>query len=132
VKNTIVPALRSSDPEALLRFLVAAFGFTERALHRNDEGLVDHAELTFEGGMVMIGRAGRGTDFDAVMDPAAPVRTTLYVIVGDVDAHHARAVAAGADVVYPLTDQDYGSRDYSCKDPDGNLWSFGTYDPWAH
>jgi uncharacterized glyoxalase superfamily protein PhnB len=38
-------------------------------------------------------------------------------------------VAAGAEVVMPLTDQDYGSRDYTARDPEGNLWSFGTYLP---
>ncbi len=131
MKNTIIPAVRSADPDALITFLTTAFGFVEHAVHRDAEGRIDHAELTFDGGMIMLGRGDQGTDFDAVMDASAPVRTTFYVIVDDVDAHHARATAAGAVVVYPLTDQDYGSRDYSCKDPDGNLWSFGTYDPWT-
>ena len=54
-----------------------------------------------------------------------------YVIVPDADAHHALAVAAGAKVVYPLKDEDYGGRGYSCLDPEGHLWNFGTYDPWA-
>ena len=55
-----------------------------------------------------------------------------YVVVDDPDAHHDRAVAAGANVVMPLTDQDYGSRDYAARDPEGNQWSFGTYQPVAH
>ena len=57
--------------------------------------------------------------------------TEPLLIVADADAHHARAVAAGARVVYPLKDEDYGGRGYSCLDPEGHLWNFGTYDPWA-
>jgi uncharacterized glyoxalase superfamily protein PhnB len=53
------------------------------------------------------------------------------VIVEDPDAHHARAVAAGAEVVMPLEDKDYGGRGYSCRDPEGHVWSFGDYDPFA-
>jgi uncharacterized glyoxalase superfamily protein PhnB len=56
---------------------------------------------------------------------------SLYVVVADPDAHHARAEAAGATVVRELEDMDYGSRAYSVRDPEGNLWSFGTYDPNA-
>jgi uncharacterized glyoxalase superfamily protein PhnB len=51
------------------------------------------------------------------------------VVVEDPDAHHARAKAAGADVIRELEDQDYGSRDYSARDFEGNTWSFGTYNP---
>ena len=47
------------------------------------------------------------------------------------DAHHERAVAAGAKLVRPLEDTGYGSREYSVRDPEGNLWSFGTYDPYG-
>ena len=53
----------------------------------------------------------------------------LYLVVSDPDAHHARAVDAGAEVVIPLRDEEYGSRGYSALDPEGNVWSFGTYRP---
>jgi uncharacterized glyoxalase superfamily protein PhnB len=56
---------------------------------------------------------------------------SLYAVIEDPDAHHDRAVAAGATVVRELSDQDYGSREYSARDLEGNLWSFGTYDPTA-
>jgi uncharacterized glyoxalase superfamily protein PhnB len=58
-----------------------------------------------------------------------PGSGAVYVVVDDPDAHHDRAVAAGAEVVRPLADLDYGSRDYAARDPEGNLWSFGTYRP---
>jgi len=53
------------------------------------------------------------------------------VIVDDADKHCARAVAAGAEILLPLEDADYGGRGYSCRDPEGHVWNFGTYDPWA-
>ena len=56
-------------------------------------------------------------------------RGWCYVVVTDADAHHAQAVAAGAEIVSPPTDLDYGSRDYGARDPEGNRWSFGTYTP---
>ncbi|MEM6931900.1 MAG: glyoxalase, partial [Myxococcota bacterium] len=84
MKNTIIPALRSVDPDALAAFLTRAFGFVERAVHRDEAGRADHIELTFDGGMVMIGREGRGTEFDPLMSASAPVRTTMYVVVDDV------------------------------------------------
>jgi uncharacterized glyoxalase superfamily protein PhnB len=66
-----------------------------------------------------------------VLTPAEACGVTagIYIAVTDPDKHHERAVAAGARIVHPLTDQDYGSREYSCMDPEGNLWSFGTYVP---
>lgn len=53
------------------------------------------------------------------------------MVVTDADAHHARAKAAGAEIVIDLVTQDYGGRDYTCRDPEGHIWTFGTYDPWA-
>jgi uncharacterized glyoxalase superfamily protein PhnB len=53
----------------------------------------------------------------------------MYVVIEDADAHYAQARAAGAEIVRELEDQDYGSRDYSARDFEGNLWSFGTYQP---
>jgi len=39
--------------------------------------------------------------------------------------------AAGAEVVIEIKDEDYGGRGCSCRDPEGNVWSFGSYDPWT-
>ena len=54
-----------------------------------------------------------------------------YIFVADVDAHYARAKAAGATIVIDIADQAHGGRAYSCKDPEGHLWNFGSYDPWT-
>jgi uncharacterized glyoxalase superfamily protein PhnB len=120
---SIYPVLRYDDPAAAIRFLIDAFGFTEHEIHRGPGGEIAHAELSFDNGMVMLGPSGGP---EALFDTGAQ---SIYVVATDVDALHDRAVAVGADNVYPLTDQDYGSRDFSAKDPGGNVWSFGTYRP---
>jgi len=117
------PVLRYGDADAAIRFLVDAFGFREHAVHRADDGSVAHAELEFLGEYVgLSSKRPAGTDDLFDLGPCV-----IYVVVDDPDAHHDRAVAAGANVVYPLTDQDYGSRDYSVRDAEGFIWSFGTY-----
>jgi uncharacterized glyoxalase superfamily protein PhnB len=119
---TIIPTFRYDDARAAIAFLGEAFGFAEHAVYE-DEGVVGHAELKLGDAYIMVGdaRAG-GTRY-----PSGP--TTTYVVVDDPDAHCARAVAAGAELVQELTDKDYGSREYAAKDPGGNVWSFGTYLP---
>lgn len=120
---TLFPALRYRDANRAAAFLQDAFGFTEHAIHRDPEGRIGHAELRHGNGAIMFG--------EAKPDPANPWADAsgIYVVVEDVDAHHARAVAAGAEVVIAPRDTDYGAREYSARDLDGNLWSFGTYRP---
>jgi uncharacterized glyoxalase superfamily protein PhnB len=120
----IVPTLRYNDAHAAIEFLERAFGFQRKSVHENDDGTVAHSELAFGTGMVMIGSRKDGDKFETG-------RAVLYASVDDPDAHHDRAKAAGATILMELTDQDYGSREYAAEDPEGNIWSFGTYDPFA-
>jgi uncharacterized glyoxalase superfamily protein PhnB len=124
---TISPTLRYRDAQAAISWLCEAFGFERNMIVPGENGTVVHAQLSYHGGMVMLGSAGRGSEYDRIAPP--PGSGSAYVVVDDVDAHHDRAKAAGAEIVYPLTDQEYGSRDYGARDPEGNLWSFGTYRP---
>jgi uncharacterized glyoxalase superfamily protein PhnB len=127
---TVWPTLRARDARGLIRFLVDALGFEEVATYGDQPDgsgdVVVHAELAWPlgGGGVMLGSARGGAD-----DPWAltPGTAGCYVVTDDPDALHDRAVAAGAQVVQPLHDTDYGSRDFALRDPEGNLWSFGTY-----
>lgn len=128
--QTIFPALRYRDAEAALQWLKQAFGADEKVVYRGeDDGRIHHAELLIEGQLVMFGQH----DDDGWMGGSAPDAlagtVSLYVVVADPDAHHARATAAGAEVVRELEEMDYGSREYSVRDLEGILWSFGTYDP---
>ena len=120
----VIPVIRYSDARAAVQFLGDAFGFTATQVYDGPDGSVAHAELTWEGGMVMLGQKGQG---GVLPDDTGP--SVVYVVVDDPDAHHERAVAAGAEVLQGLTDQDYGSREYTARDPEGNVWSFGTYRP---
>ncbi|MEX0174174.1 VOC family protein [Streptomyces sp. LMG1-1-1.1] len=125
----ICPALRYEDAKAAIKQLTEGFGFSEHAVYEGEDGRVVHAELAYGNGMLMLGSKGSGTEFDKLMAGAGPV--AVYVRVADVDEHHARAVAQGIEIVMPPADQEYGSRDYTARDAEGNVWSFGTYAPGA-
>jgi uncharacterized glyoxalase superfamily protein PhnB len=120
---TIQPVLHYRDPEKALQFLTETFGFREHAVHKDPEGNIAYVELELGGCYVGFGRTS-GSDSPFDLGPIA-----VYVALDDPDAHHERAVAAGAEIVMGLTDQDYGSREYAARDPEGNVWCFGTYRP---
>ena len=116
-------ALRCRNASALIDHLTA-LGFVETARHV-DGDLVSHAELRWpEGGGVMLGSV---KDDAGDPWPAVPGTAACYVVTADPEAVHARALAAGAEIVRAPFDTDHGSRDFSARDPEGNLWSFGTY-----
>lgn len=123
---TVWPALRYRDARAAIRFLVEAFGFEERLVVPGEgDRDVAHAELRWPlGGGVMLGSTGHDEGVHALMQPGVG---WVYVVTDEPDALLARATAAGAEVVQGLRDEDYGSRGFSVRDPEGNHWSFGTY-----
>ena len=120
--STISAIFRFDDAPRTIEFLERAFGFRRGPEYADDDGRLVHAELWHGDSCVMVGTRGVG-------EAGGLPNGTVYIAVDDVDAHHARAVEAGAEVVRPLADQDYGSREYSARDPEGNEWSFGTYRP---
>ena len=83
-------------------------------------------------GMIMVGSAREGEYGNLLRQPqdVGGETQTVYVVVADVDAHYARAKQAGAEIVIDIKDEDYGGRDYTCRDPEGHVWTFGSYDPW--
>jgi uncharacterized glyoxalase superfamily protein PhnB len=129
MSQKIYPTFRYRDANAAIEFLKSAFGFEEKSVHRGDGERVQHAELAYDGAVIMLGSARPAEDGDQW--PLAPGAGGAYVVVADPDAHHERARAAGAEILMALTDQPYGSREYTARDPEGVLWSFGTYDPSA-
>ena len=126
----IIPAIRYRDAEAALHWLQQAFGAEAKEVHRND-GKIPHAELRIGAGLFMLGEYDDGGWMGGKSPDALASTISLYVVVPDPDAHHDRASRAGAKVVRQLEDMPYGSREYSVRDLEGNLWSFGTYDPYA-
>lgn len=137
VRPAIIPCLQYVDALAAIDFLCRAFGFERHAVYPNaaDPKRIDHAQLVREGQMIMVSSVA-----DSDYARAAPMTTVAkaggntqapYIVLDDVDGHAARARAEGADIFMEPADQDYGGRSYSARDPEGNVWSFGSYDPWA-
>ena len=130
----IIPALRYRDAPAALDWLCRAFGFERHLVVPGPDGTIAHAQLRFRNSMVMLASVG-DSPFDWLMRLPEQIggaeTQTCYVIVPDADAHHARATRAGAVILLDIKDQDLGGRGYTCRDPQGHIWSFGTYDPWA-
>jgi len=114
--------MRYRDAPAAIDWLQQAFGFTRHAVHENPDGTVAHAELRYGDGLVMLG-SWRGND-----DHRRPGAGWAYVAVDDFDAHLRQARDAGAEIVGGPQTESYGSF-YSARDPEGNLWSFGSYRP---
>ena len=130
---TIIPALQYEDARAAVDFLCRAFGFEAKAVYEGEGGAIAHAELTLGNGMIMLGSVNQSDYGKLLVRPRAAggVTMSVYAIVEDVDAHFVRAKAAGAVITREPVTQDYGGRDYTAKDPEGHVWTFGTYDPWA-
>lgn len=124
--KTIWPCLNYRDAHAAIAFLTDAFGFVKTlVVDGGPNRPVAHAELRWpEGGGVMLGSAAEdGNEFERL--PAGV--SSIYVVTDQPDALFARAMRAGAPVVRGLEDTDYGSRTFTVRDPEGNLWCFGTY-----
>ena len=132
--HRFIPALRYRDAAAAVEWLCRAFGWERHLVVPGEDGGVVHAQLAGDGGLVMLGQEA-GNEYDAVVKPPSETGGVCtqgaYVIVDDCRKHHERAVAAGAEVVVPLREEPYGGWGYSCRDPEGHVWSFGEYDPWA-
>ncbi|MCX4785876.1 MULTISPECIES: VOC family protein [unclassified Streptomyces] len=124
---TIYPTILYDDAKAAIKTLTEGLGFKEEAVYEGAAGQVLHAELSCGNGRVMLGSKGREGAFAKAMQGAGPAG--VYVVVDEVDAHHARAVEHGVEILMPPTDQDYGSRDFMARDGEGNVWTFGTYAP---
>ncbi len=130
----VIPTLRYKDAPGAIEWLGTAFGFETHLVVPGDRGSVAHAQLVSNGVMIMLGSV-RDDAFGQLQkppqEPGVACTQSPYIIVDDPDAHYARAVSAGAEIVYEIADQDHGGRMYSCRDPEGHLWNFGSYDPWV-
>jgi uncharacterized glyoxalase superfamily protein PhnB len=122
--TNVWPTLRYRDAPAAIRFLVETFGFEQVAAFPGDDpNTIMHAELRWpQGGGVMLSSARSDSDIDV-----PPGTGSIYVVIDDPDPLYDRARAAGVAIVRELRDEDYGSRGFTARDPEGVYWSFGTY-----
>ncbi len=131
--SNIIPTVRYHDAPAAIQWLCEAFGFERHLVVPGEDGAIAHAQLTLGSGMIMLGSA-RDDDFGGMVKTAREVGAntqSAYIVVEEIDEHYQRAKARGAEIVMEIADQDYGGRLYSARDPEGYLWNFGSYDPWA-
>jgi uncharacterized glyoxalase superfamily protein PhnB len=130
---TVMPTMRYRNAGAAIEWLIKAFGFEKKVAYTSENGDVMHAEMTHGNGMIMLGtsRDDELRNFmGAPLEMGGRSTAAAYVVVDDVEAHYARAVAAGAKVVRPLKVEPHGAM-YCCLDLEGHLWCFGDYDPWG-
>ena len=131
----LIPSLRYRDAAKAVDWLCDAFAFEKQLVVPGENGTIAHAQLRFGNGMLMLGSGGGhgGRPYDRMVQPAEARESlrhgSLYGIVDDPDAHCARARAAGAEIVEEPRDEEYGGRGYTCRDLEGNVWTFGSYDP---
>ena len=133
-RSTVIPALRYRDAAAAIDWFCKVFGFQRHAVHEGPNGTIAHAELKLGGGLIMLGSSKNddyGRYFKSPAELGGIETRSAYIVVEDADAAFARAQAAGAEIVRPLENTNYGSREFAVKDPEGHSWSAGTYNPWA-
>jgi uncharacterized glyoxalase superfamily protein PhnB len=131
---SVIPTLRYRDVPAAIEWLCNALGFEEHRVVTDKTGAVQFAQLTFGSGMVMVAPIHESAFGRLMVQPSevGGVETQIcYLFVEDANAHQARATAAGAEIVLDMEDEANGERGYSCRDPEGHIWNFGTYDPWG-
>jgi uncharacterized glyoxalase superfamily protein PhnB len=123
--TSVIPILVYEDIEAAHDFLVSTFGFASGGLHRTDDGIVVHAEVRAGDCLIWLHRVTAEHEM-ASPRGASCSHGGLEVIVPDVDAHFAKAAAAGARIDRDPSDQDYGLREYGARDPENHRWWFSS------
>jgi uncharacterized glyoxalase superfamily protein PhnB len=133
-RGCVIPALRYRDAPAAIKWLCTVFGFEEHLVVPGENGIITHAQLTFRSGMIMLG-SYRDDDYSQMHrlpgDQDGFVSQAAYVIVPEIDEHYSRVQSAGAEILVEIADQHYGGRLYTCRDLEGHIWNFGSYDPWT-
>jgi uncharacterized glyoxalase superfamily protein PhnB len=132
-KQSIYPAVRYQNARAAIEWLTSVLGCTENVLYPGEGDTIAHAQFEIAGNLFMLGSVKPG---DLARGPSIPdaIGATTYIAFDKpetVDALHARVTAAGGEIVRELQDTDYGSREFGVRDPEGHMWSFGTYKPQA-
>ena len=133
-KTKIIPSIRYKDCEKAIEWLCYAFGFKKHLTVPSDAGGILHAQLVYEDSMIMLGSAHEGDEFGRLNSSPLELEgqntASIYLVVDDADAHYKKALGKGAEIILDIKDEGYGGRGYTCKDLEGHLWSFGTYNPW--
>lgn len=129
---TVVPCMRYRDAPAAIAWLCDTFGFETQLVVPNENGTIAHAQLSFGNSMIMLGSVF-DTEYGRLVKQPADighfVTQSTYLVVNNADLVYGRALEAGAKILLDIKDEDYGGRGFTCRDPEGHVWSIGTYDP---
>jgi uncharacterized glyoxalase superfamily protein PhnB len=132
--STVIPGLRYSDALKMIDWLERAFGFKKHAVYMAGETTVAHAQMTFGNGMIMLGSVDNGSILGPMLAQPGDIGNretqTAYLVVSDCEPIYATAKAANAEMIEDLKAKDYGGKGFTCRDPEGHIWSIGEYDPW--
>lgn len=137
---SIIPYLIYKDAPKAIEWLCNAFNFERHLVIPGQNGMISHAELKLDGIMIMLSSftINKTNEFSKLLKHPSETggceTQAPYIIMEDsnLDEHYARAKAAGAKIIVDLREEDYGGRNYSCADPEGHIWSFGSYNPWKN
>jgi uncharacterized glyoxalase superfamily protein PhnB len=132
-RSSVICGLRYRNAPAAIEWLCNVLGFAKHAVYPGKNGTIEHAELTLGGGMIMLGsvRDNESARYIQQPDEIGGMETrSEYLVVPDADEVYERVKKAGAEIIREIQDQSYGGRDFTCRDPEGRVWSVGTYDPW--
>ncbi|MDQ1922271.1 VOC family protein [Massilia pseudoviolaceinigra] len=134
-RANIIPCLRYRNAPAAIDWLCSTFGFEKQLVVPGENDTILHAQLAFGNGMIMLGSTSAiDSEYSKLMkqpDEIDGAQTqTICVVVTDADAVYDRAISARAQIVMDIKDEDYGGRSFTCRDLEGHVWTFGTYDPF--
>lgn len=129
--SDIHPCLTYDDALAAIEWLCRVFGFTRQLVVPGLDHTVVHSELSLGTGVIMVSSPKPDARRLGPRSPGGAV-CHLSVFVDDPDAHHARSMLAGARIIQPLRDEEYGARGYVVEDLEGHQWYFGNYRPGAY
>lgn len=133
-KSTAIPGLRYRNAKTMIDWLGEAFGFEKQVVYPGPGDVVIHAQLIFGNGMIMIGSVDNRTAASELLkqpDEIGGAETqSPGLLVSDIEAIYARAKRAGAKMTMDLEEKEQGGKAFTCTDPEGHVWNFGTYDPW--
>lgn len=128
----VIPCMRYRDAPAAIDWLCTTFGFEATLVVPNEDGSIAHAQLGFGNGMIMLGSAF-DTEFGRLMKQPSEIgqfnTQSSYLVVNDADQVYDRVKQAGGEILLDIKDEEYGGRGFTCRDPEGHIWSIGTYDP---
>ncbi len=133
-KACIIPTMRYKDAPAAIDWLCNAFGFEKHLIVDGENNSIAHAQLTYGNSMMMLGSMNDNEYGKLIKTPESfdGYNTQApYIIVENIDEHYKKAVSAGAEILIDIKDEDYDGRGYTCKDKEGHIWNFGSYNPWT-